>query len=201
MSLRKVVRFVVPAFALTFSLNAAAHITQFTGVLSEATEATHLSPPSAGTGSTTVTFDSDVFTMRVQASFGGLTGTTTASHIHCCTALPREGFVSVATTTPTFPGFPLGVTGGVYDQTFDMLQASSYNSPFLTANGGVPGNAFQALLDGALAGKAYLNIHTSAVSGGEIRAFLAPVPEPQTYALMLAGIGLVGWAARRRVPA
>lgn len=27
---------------------------------------------------------------------------------------------------------------------------------------------------------------------------LAPVPEPQTYALMLAGLGLVGWMARRR---
>jgi predicted extracellular nuclease len=27
---------------------------------------------------------------------------------------------------------------------------------------------------------------------------LAPVPEPQTYALMVAGLGLVGWAARRR---
>lgn len=26
----------------------------------------------------------------------------------------------------------------------------------------------------------------------------APIPEPETYALMLAGLGLVGWAARRR---
>jgi hypothetical protein len=26
---------------------------------------------------------------------------------------------------------------------------------------------------------------------------LAPIPEPETYALMLAGLGLVGWAARR----
>jgi hypothetical protein len=26
----------------------------------------------------------------------------------------------------------------------------------------------------------------------------APVPEPETYALMLAGLGLVGWATRRR---
>ena len=26
----------------------------------------------------------------------------------------------------------------------------------------------------------------------------SPVPEPETYALMLAGLGLVGWAARRR---
>jgi hypothetical protein len=182
-----------------FSLSAAAHITQFTGVLSEATEATHLSPPSAGTGNTLVTFDSDVFTMRVQATFSGLTGTTTASHILCCTALPNEGFVSVATTTPSFPGFPLGVTSGTFDQTYNMLLDTSYNAPFLAANGGVPGNAFQALLNGALAGTAYLNIHTSSVSGGEIRAFLVPVPEPETYALMLAGLGLVGWAARRRI--
>ncbi len=28
--------------------------------------------------------------------------------------------------------------------------------------------------------------------------FTTPVPEPETYALMLAGLGLVGWAARRR---
>lgn len=27
---------------------------------------------------------------------------------------------------------------------------------------------------------------------------LAPVPEPETYALMLAGLGVVGWAARRK---
>jgi hypothetical protein len=27
---------------------------------------------------------------------------------------------------------------------------------------------------------------------------LAPVPEPSTYALMFTGLGLVGWAARRR---
>lgn len=26
----------------------------------------------------------------------------------------------------------------------------------------------------------------------------APVPEPETYALLLAGLGIVGWAARRR---
>ena len=26
----------------------------------------------------------------------------------------------------------------------------------------------------------------------------APVPEPETYALLLAGLGVVGWAARRR---
>ncbi len=29
-------------------------------------------------------------------------------------------------------------------------------------------------------------------------AVASPVPEPETYALMLAGLGVVGWAARRR---
>jgi len=34
-----------------------------------------------------------------------------------------------------------------------------------------------------------------AVRPGDVAA---PIPEPETYALMLAGLGLVGWAARRR---
>ena len=35
-----------------------------------------------------------------------------------------------------------------------------------------------------------------AVRIGDVAA--VPVPEPETYALMLAGLGLVGWAAKRR---
>jgi len=35
-------------------------------------------------------------------------------------------------------------------------------------------------------------------NGGGNLNFAAPVPEPQTYALMLAGLGMVGWAASRR---
>lgn len=36
-------------------------------------------------------------------------------------------------------------------------------------------------------------------SGGQTHAILlTPVPEPETYAMLLAGLGLVGWAASRR---
>jgi hypothetical protein len=55
-----------------------------------------------------------------------------------------------------------------------------------------------------LAGDTYINIHTSGFPSGEIRGQLVrqliaqPIPEPETYALMLAGLGLVGWAASRR---
>ena len=49
-----------------------------------------------------------------------------------------------------------------------------------------------------LAGNAYFNIHTTFDTAGEIRGQLVPVPEPETYALMLAGLGLVGLVAVRR---
>jgi len=103
----------------------------------------------------------------------------------------------VATTTRTFPGFPLGVTSGTYDQTFDMTLSSSYNPAFVTANGSV-GAAEAALFADMAAGTAYLNIHSQVVPGGEIRGFLiAEIPEPGT--LLLAGAALAGLLLRRRL--
>ena len=154
---------------------------------------------SPGTGSTTVTLDLDVFTMRVQVNFSGLTGTTTASHIHAPTVLPFEGTASVATALPTFPNFPLGVTSGTYDQTFDLTLASSYNPAFVTANGGSVSASAAALISAIEQGKAYLNIHTLTFGGGEIRGFLAPIPEPATISfLTIGGAGLVLALGRKR---
>ncbi|MBN9127868.1 MAG: CHRD domain-containing protein [Nitrosospira sp.] len=154
---------------------------------------------STGTGTAIVTIDSDQLTMRVQESFSNLAAGVTASHIHCCTSAPDTGTAGVATTTPTFTDFPSGVMSGTYDHTFDMTQASSYNSAFITANDSVNG-AFQALVAGLNAGTAYANIHSTAFPMGEIRGFLhaAPIPEPETYAMLLAGLGLIGAIARRR---
>ena len=182
--------------AAAVALPATAHETVYKATLNGASEA----PPnvSPGFGTATVTFDFDAVTMRVETSFSGLLGNTTASHIHCCTAVPGTGTAGVATTTPTFPGFPLGVTSGSYDHTFDMSLASSYNPAFITSHGGTISSAMNALIFGLDAGETYLNIHTSVFPGGEIRGFLVAVPEPSTYALMLAGLGLAGLAARRR---
>ena len=49
-------------------------------------------------------------------------------------------------------------------------------------------------------GKFYINLHTATNGGGEMRGFLvaAPVPEPAEYAMLLAGLALVGTIARRR---
>ena len=143
---------------------------------------------SPGTGTGLITIDAVANTMRVQTTFSGLLAGVTASHIHAATAAPGSGTAGVATTLPTFPGFPSGVTAGTYDQTFNMLLASSYNPTYVTNNGGTTASAFAALRAAISAGRAYLNIHSSMFPGGEIRGFLNACPTinvsiPNAFAL------------------
>lgn len=183
------------AAALLFTGQAQATTYVFTGALSGDQEAP-IPVVTPGTGFAKVTIDDLFDTMRVEANFSGLLGTTAAAHVHCCA--PPGTNAGVATTTPTFPGFPSGVTSGSYDNTFDMTLASSYNAGFITANGGTVSSAFAALFSGLQAGQAYFNIHTTSFPGGEIRGQLSYVPEPGPWALMIAGFGLAGMALRRR---
>ncbi len=183
-------------FALCFQSTVFARTQVFSGQLSGANVQPVNSSPA--TGLVTVSFDLDLLTMRVQTSFSGLSGNTSASHIHCCTINAGTGNVGVATQTPSFAGFPTGVRSGAFDSTFNMNINSSYNAAFLTANGGSAGSAFNQLLSGLNAGKAYFTIHTNAFPGGEVRAFLTPVPEAEPISMMLAGMGVFGFVARRR---
>jgi hypothetical protein len=138
------------------------------------------SPPNAspGTGATQVDYDNVAHTLHVHVTFSGLLGTTTASHIHAPTTTAGTGTAGVATTTPTFAGFPLGVTSGTYDNTLDLTLATSYNPSYVTANGGTPATAEAALTTAIAAGKAYLNIHSQLFPGGEIRGFLVEASTP-----------------------
>ena len=159
------------------------------------------SPPNAspGTGFAEITIDTTTHELNiVTITFSGLLGTTTASHIHCCTTAPETGTAGVATQTPTFVGFPLGVTSGGYSNLFDDTQAATWNASFIAAHGGTPLGAESALAAGLAAGDAYLNIHSTVVPGGEIRGFLVPAPEPGTLLLLASGFLGVAAAARRK---
>jgi hypothetical protein len=152
--------------------------------------------PSFGTGIGIITLDNVAQTLQVDITFSGLTGTTTASHIHCCAPVGSNG--GVATQVPTFIGFPTGVTSGSYFHIFDLTQASTYNPAFVTDHGGTVASAESDFLAGLASGQTYLNIHTSAFPGGEIRGQINLVPEPEAWALMIMGFGLVGATLRRR---
>ncbi|MBN8832724.1 MAG: CHRD domain-containing protein [Sphingomonadales bacterium] len=152
---------------------------------------------SPGTGAARVTYDTDAHTLRVQSSFSGLTGTTTAAHIHVSLTPGANG--GVATQTPTFAGFPLGVTSGSYDNIFDLTLASSYNPAFITGlGGGTIAGAEAALAAGLATGRAYFNLHTTLFPGGEIRANLSAAPEPASWAMMIGGLAVAGGALRTR---
>jgi len=153
-----------------------------------------------GSGTATVTHDPLAHTLAVDIDFQNLIGTTTAAHIHAPAAIGVNA--GVATQTPFFVGFPIGVTSGSYFHVLDLTDPASFSGTFLANNGGTPASAEAALglfLDGGLA---YVNIHTTFRPGGEIRGQLSkvstPVPEPGTYVAM-AGLGLpIAWVLLRR---
>jgi hypothetical protein len=155
---------------------------------------------SLATGFATVTIDDVANTIHLVVSFTGLTSNDTAAHIHCCVA--QGGNAGVATVPPAFPNFPLGVTSGAYNQTLSLIDPTTYNPAFITANGGTTASAEVVLLAGMAADQTYFNIHTSTNPGGEIRGFLVAVPEPATWGL--AGLALMGFALfgrKRRISA
>jgi CHRD domain len=113
MKLRIVASLAIAFLAATSPAQAA--IIQYQSTLGpEATGAT-------GTGTVALTFDSATSLLDIDVTFSGLSGITTVAHIHCCTAVAGTGTAGVAVTTPTLPGFPVGVSSGTYLRTFDML--------------------------------------------------------------------------------
>ena len=113
--------------------------------------------------------------------FSDLTGSASNAHIHGPTANPN-GNNGVADWTQT---------GGVV--------AGLTRSPNLTTGGQIVQTVTLSAPQQAdlLAGKYYINVHTAANGGGEVRGFLTPVPEPTAGLLGMGTLGLLALRRRR----
>lgn len=188
-----VVALVAMAVVAASSTSSQATILSYSAILSGPAE----SPPNAspGTGIALVDYDDVAKTLTMHVEFQGLIGTTTVSHIHGPTVNPGLLTAPVMTTSPTFVGFPAGVTAGTYDAVLDLTLTSSYHPTFFANNGGTVASAEIALTNAIAQGRAYWNIHSSVFPGGEIRGFLLPVPEPASLGLL--AVGALSLARRR----
>ncbi|AWI79333.1 MAG: PEP-CTERM sorting domain-containing protein [Betaproteobacteria bacterium HGW-Betaproteobacteria-13] len=179
-----------------FAGNVQAALFTYSSSLSGAAE----DPPngSAATGTAIILYDDAAHTLVFNIDFAGLTAPPTAAHLHCCTALPKSGNASVAVTSPSLPGFPVGLSSGTYNATFDLTLAASFNSQFLTNSGGTLAAAEAALAAGLASERAYFNIHNAIYPAGEIRGFPTnAAPEPSVLSLLGLGL-LAGLTLRRR---
>jgi hypothetical protein len=131
--------------------------------------------PSTGTGSASLLLDDVTNMLSVSLTYSGLLYPTVDAHIHCCAPPGTPAVVII----PFVPPFVLGNLEGTFDQTFAISDEQ------------------EAMI---LSGGAYINIHTSVFTLGEIRGQIVPTPEPSTLAAMavgLAALGARGWRRAR----
>lgn len=172
------------ALAAMLASGAAAAATQtFSFNLSGAQEVPANASPAAGSMQITI----DDVAGLISYSFAGfnLQGSFTMAHIHAA---------------------PAGANGPVV---YDLVAPADYSGPVSFGSILIPNSwallgQNETLATGLAAAinaapwNYYVNIHTTAFPGGEIRGQLAPIPEPGTWAMMIGGLGLLGAALRRR---
>lgn len=145
-------------------------------------------------GNVWLKLDHDILDLTV--TFADLSSPLTAAHIHCCAAAGANAGVAIDFN-------PEAMTSGSFSRSFNLLDSTTYTAGFLAANGGLSG-AREAFLAALGTEMNYVVLHTQQFPAGELRGQILPgtgaVPEPATWAMMIAGFGLVGGIARRRHP-
>jgi hypothetical protein len=113
--------------------------------------------------------------------FTDLTGDAQAGHIHGLTSPAPAGFTQdagVLIGLNTLAGWTASASSGGFNNSGNPIVLTSGQATDLVA------------------GRMYINIHTSVNSGGEIRGHLVAVPEPSTIGLF--AVGAAAWVLFRR---
>ena len=96
------------------------------------------SPGATGTG--TVSYNDVTHSLTLTATFSGLLGNVTATHIHV-SPTPGTGSGGIGVGNPSLLGFPTGVSSGSYGNTLDLTLTSTFNATYLANNGGTAASA------------------------------------------------------------
>jgi hypothetical protein len=124
-----------------------------------------------------ISFDDVTLALTINIAWGSgngftdLTGTASAGHIHGPTLDPAPTSFTenagVAITLSSLGGWNSSATNGGFSGTVTLSSGQATD---------------------LLAGKLYINVHTTANPNGEIRGYLV-VPEPSSFALLAIGLG------------
>ena len=108
-------------------------------------------------------------------------------------------FVDTYTFTLDNPGMVFGGAFANFVQGFQVELFGAGFTSFGVDATPTDGFSFEGLSAGSYALQ-FAGVSTSAagVYGGAVSATTAPIPEPETYAMLLAGLLFVGFVARRR---